>query len=244
MTGRADLARCGRTAGIGAVVLDGGELASADRLHLAACAACGREAERIARFHQRLAATAATVIDSVPAPAAGHAPLGRLGRLLASSAVLAGAVAAGLLLAAVVGLRLAQPAGESTIPTLGTTASAMAGLAGMGLACAEAERETTCESRASDHVHRVVLATESGSVIGMEGSIAGTQGGPIDLAGADLLLGRMTRAVLGDAAEVTAATWLAGAYADCADVCAATRPGLRLTLEKRADGIILTVAAD
>ena len=44
MSSRADGATCGRTARIGEAVLDGAELAPADRVHLAGCATCSREA--------------------------------------------------------------------------------------------------------------------------------------------------------------------------------------------------------
>jgi len=232
---------CGRTGGIGEAVLDGVELAAADRIHLAGCAACRREADRAASFVGRLALAAEWAMDEIPdaTSSAGARPLRSLSRVLASGVVLGGAVAAGLLLAAMIGLRLSAPAG--TLTSLGPADKAAAGLAALDLVCIPTDAGTTCESVAPDHVHRVQLIVTDGVIRGVEAGIIGTTGGPIDLRGADDLLRRMTIASLSRPQDAAATAWLAEAYAGCEGTCSADVDGMHLQLERRDDAAILTI---
>ena len=243
MSWRADEAMCSRTARIGEAVLDGVELAAGDRIHFAGCAACRREADSAASFVGRLARAAEWAMDEVPGTtaSAGARPLRSLRRVLASGAVLAGAVAAGLLLAAVIGLRLSAPVG--TLTSLGPADMAAARLAAMDLVCMPADAGTTCESVAPDHVHRVRLTVTDGAIRGVEAGIIGTTGRPIDLRGADDLLRRMTMAALDEPHDAAATAWLADAYAGCDGTCSADVDGMHLELELRDDAAILTIEA-
>ena len=243
MSWRADEATCGRTARIGEAVLDGAELAPTDRVHLARCAACLREADRASSFVGRLALAAEWAMDDVPDAMTDAAarPLRSLRRVLASGAMLAGAVAAGLLLAAVVGLRLSAPAGS--LANLGSAEVARAGLAAMDLVCVPTDAGATCESVAPDHVHRVRLTVMDGAIRGVEAGIIGTTGRAIDLRGADDLLRRMTIAALGGSHDAAATAWLADAYAGCEGTCSADVAGMHLELERRDDAAILTIEA-
>ena len=243
MSSRANEALCGRTARIADALLDGIELAASDRVHLAGCAACTREADRATAFLGRLALAAEVAMDDVPAAATTRAarPLRLLPRVLASGAMLVGAIAAGLLLAAVVGLRLSAPAGIPT--TLGSAAMAEVGLAAMDLVCVRTDAGATCESVAPDHVHRVRLSVTDGAVSRVEAGIVGTTGRAIDLRGADDLLRRMATAALEEPNDAVATAWLADTYAGCEGRCSADVAGLRLELERRDDAAILTVEA-
>jgi hypothetical protein len=241
MSWRGAEATCRHAAGIGETLLDGGTLSAADRLHLAGCPVCIREAEGAARFLGRLADAAEAAMDDVPAGLADVGASRWIRRVILPATMLAGAAAAGLLLAALVGLRLTPPAGEA--PTLGSAATAEERLAQLDLTCAPVAGGARCESRAPDHVHRVVLTARDGAVIAMEAGIIGTQARAIDLRGADALLRRMTTATLGGSHEAAATAWLAATYADCADTCSADVADMHLVLEKRDDAVILTVEA-
>jgi hypothetical protein len=243
MSWRADEAMCGRTARIGEALLDGVELAASDRIHLAGCAACAREADRAASFVGRLALAAEWAMDEVPdaTTSAGARPLRSLRRILASGAVLAGAVAAGLLLAAVIGLRLSAPVGSLT--SLGSAHTAAARLAALDLVCIPTNAGATCESVAPDHVHRVQLSVTDDAIRGVEAGIIGTTGRPIDLRGADDLLRRMTIAALSGPQEAAATAWLAETYAGCEGTCSADVDGMHMELERRDDAAILTIEA-
>ena len=241
MSWRGAEATCRHAARIGETLLDGGTLGATDRLHLATCAACTREAARAARFLDRLALAAEAAMDDVPPRLADTGGSRWIRRVVVPAGLLAGAAAGGLLLAAVAGLRPTPPVGAA--PTLGSVATAEEHLAQLDLACAPVAGGATCESRAPDHVHRVVLTAEDGSVTGMEAGIVGTEGTPIDLSGADDLLRRMTTAALEGSHEAAATAWLAGNYAECADTCSADVAGLHLVLTKRDDAVILIVGA-
>jgi hypothetical protein len=155
--------------------------------------------------------------------------------------MLAGAVAAGLLLAAVVGPRLTPPAVAPA--ALGSADTALARLSAMDLACAPSDAGMRCESRAADHVHSVLLIERGGAVVGVEAGIIGTLDRPIDLRGADDLLRRMTVAALGGPHGAAATEWLATNYAGCAGTCSGDVARMRLALEKRDDAAILTIEA-
>ena len=243
MSSRASEATCGRTARIVDALLDGTQPASSDRAHLAGCAVCSREADRAAAFLGRLALAAeATMDDATDAmPEVGARPLRSVPRAVVSGALLAGAVAAGLLLAAVVGLQVDAPTGQAT--SLGPAATAQARLAAMDLACVSTDAGATCESAAPDHVHRVRIIAEAGTIRGVEAGIIGTTGRAIDLRGADDLLRRMTTAALAGPHDVAATAWLASAYAGCTGTCSADVAGMRLELERRDDAAILTIEA-
>jgi hypothetical protein len=154
---------------------------------------------------------------------------------------MAGAVAAGLLLAAIVGLRLSAPAGPPS--DLGSAELARVDLAAMDLVCVPTDAGATCESVAPDHVHRVRLTVADGVIRGVEAGIIGTTGRAIDLRGADDLLRRMTIAVLGSSNDAAATAWLAGAYPGCEGTCSADVAGMHLELERRDDAAILTIEA-
>ena len=241
MSWRGAEATCRHAARIGGTLLDGGTPSATDRLHLASCAVCTREAAGAERFLGRLAVAAEAAMDEVPAGLADAAASRWARRVIVPATMLAGATAAGLLLAAVVGLRLTPPIGEA--PTLGSVAEAAERLAQADLACTPAAGGASCESRGPDHVHRVTLTAQSGAVVGMEAGIIGTEGGAIDLRGADDLLRRMTAATLEGSREAAATAWLAATYAGCADTCSGDVAGMHLVLEKRDDAVILTVEA-
>ena len=238
-----EAATCGHTARIGEALLDGADLTASDHLHLAGCAACSYEADRTSAFLGRLARAAEAAMDDVPDGMTDVAarPLRSLPRVLASGAMLAGAVAAGLLIAAVVGLRLSAPAGQAT--TLGSVAMAEVRLTAMDLVCGATDSGTTCESVAPDHVHRVRITTAGGAIRSVEAGIIGTTGEAIDLRGADDLLRRMTVAALDGPYDAAATAWLASSYAGCAATCSADVGDLHLQLERRDDAAILTIEA-
>ncbi len=241
MSWRAAEATCRNAARIGETLLDGGTLSAADRLHLAGCAACTREAELAERFLGRLAFAAEATLDDVPAGLADVGASRWIRGVIVPTTMVAGAAAAGLLLAAVVGLRLTPPVGEA--PTLGAVAAAEEHLEQLDLTCVPVAGGARCESRAADHVHRMTLTAQDGAVIGMEAGIIGTQARPIDLRGADDLLRRMTTATLEGSHEAVATAWLAANYAECAETCSANVAGMHLVLEKRDDAVVLTVEA-
>jgi hypothetical protein len=236
-----EVATCGRTTRIAEALLDGAELATSDRLHLAGCAACSREAERTGTFLRRLTVAAEVTMDELPVGTTDVAarPLRALPRVRAAGAMLAGAVAAGLLVAAVVGLRLNAPAGQVT--TIGSAATAEVRLNAMDLACIATDSGTTCESVAPDHVHRVRITAEGGAIRAVEAGIIGTTGDAIDLRGADDLLRRLTVAALEGPYDAAATAWLASSYAGCRDTCSAEVDGMHLQLERRDDAAILTI---
>jgi hypothetical protein len=241
MSWRGAEATCRHAARMGETLLDGGTLSTTDRLHLAGCAVCTREVAGAERFLGRLAAAAEAAMDEVPAGLADVGASRWVRRVIVPATMLAGAAAAGLLLAAVVGLRLTPPVGEA--PTLGSAAAAEERLAQLDLTCTPVAGGATCESRGPDHAHRVTLSAHDGAVVGMEAGIIGTQGGAIDLRGADDLLRRMTAATLEGSREATATAWLAATYAVCADTCSAEAAGMHLVLERRDDAVIFTVEA-
>ena len=241
MSWRGAEATCRNAARIGETLLDGGTVSATDRPHLASCAVCTREAAGAERFLGRLAVAAEAAMDDVPAGLADVGASRWIRRVIGPATMLAGAAAAGLLLAAVVGLRLTPPVGEA--PALGSVAAAEERLAQLDLTCAPIAGGARCESRAADHVHRVTLTAQDGAVIGMEAGIIGTQGGAIDLRGADGLLRRMTTATLEGSREAAATAWLAATYAGCADTCSADVAGMHLVLERRDDAVILTLEA-
>ena len=241
MSWRGAAATCRNAARIGETLLDGGTPSATDRLHLASCAVCTREVAGAERFLGRLEVAAEAAMDDVPPALADVGASRWVRRVLVPATMLAAAAAAGLLLAAVVGLRLTPPVGEA--PTLGSVAAAEERLARLDLTCTPVAGGARCESRAPDHVHRVTLVAQGGAVIGMEAGIIGTQGGAIDLRGADDLLRRMTAATLDGSREAAATAWLAANYAACVDPCSADVAGMHLALERRDDAVSLTVEA-
>lgn len=231
------MAACRRAALIGDALLDGRPLSGADRLHQATCDACSREAELAARFLGHLALAADAAMEEVPQPPAAS----WLPRVLVPAALVAGAAAAGLLLAAVVGLRLTPPVGPA--PALGSAEAAHDRLAAMGLPCFALDGGVRCQSRAADHVHRVLLTERDGEVTAFEAGIIGTQGRAIDLRGADDLLRRMATATLEGSSHAAATAWLATTYAECEGSCSADVADMHVVLEKRDDAVILSIEA-
>ena len=171
-----------------------------------------------------------------PARLAGSCALG-------PAAMLAGAAAAGLLLAAVVGLRLTPPAGEAA--ALGSAATAEDGLAAMDLACVPVDggadlRVAGAGPRPPRAPHRAGRRRRRRG----GGDHRHARVGPIDLRGADDLLRRMTVAVARGSARGRARRpgW-PPPTPTCVGTCSARRRGMRLVLEKRDDAVILTVEA-
>lgn len=230
MTERA-LGRCGRTSAIVAAILDG-DASSIDRSHIALCAICSRESERAIRFDRSLAATAVEASDGIPAPAgAGEGSYGALAGLLrlrvAPIATLAGAVAVGLILAAVIGSRVQAPADGQPSIAFSPAATAHAALASLGLAC----DELICQSTAPNHVHRVVLTEAEGRVVGVEARIESTDGKALDLRGADDLFARIAAAVLEPEAGTATASWLRAEYPACGASCSVGLEHVSVVLE-------------
>ena len=244
MTWRADEATCGRTARIGEAVLDGAELAPTDRVHLAGCAACGREADRASSFVGRLALAAEWAMDDVPDAMTDAAarPLRSLRRALASGAMLAGAVAAGLLLAAVVGLRLSAPTGIAGEPRIGGDGGGRTGGDGPRLRAHRWRRHVRIR-RTRPRPPRA--AHRGGRRHPRRGGGDHRHDGPGDRPAR----GRRSAEADDDrgarsAPHGAAATaWLADTYAGCEGTCSADVAGMHLELERRDDAAILTIEA-
>ncbi len=168
------MARCSRTAGIVEAILDGDE-AALDRAHLAGCAICTREAEHAMQFTRSLSATAVEASEGIP----DAALLGRertwlrgrrTGRLTLRILTLAGAVAAGLVIATVIGSRALAPTGRG--PSIfGPSVATQQRLEAMDLACGQQDGVMECMSIAKDHMHAVLLTLEDGQVVRVEARI-------------------------------------------------------------------------
>ena len=240
MTAPATDLRCPRTSIVVDAILDGRDF---DRAHVASCAACARESERALRFMRNLASATLDVSSGIPDPvvAAGTRRMGtRVGRLSLRMLTVGGAVAAGLLIAAVVSLR-AQPA-EPRPGAFGSVERAEGQLAFLDLVCDEGGPGVVCESHAENHVHRVTLATDAdGRVTAVDAVVESTDGKGLDKRGADVLFGRIARAVLSPEAGRAATAWIEDSFASCGSSCSVDLPQVSLILEDAPKSVSLTL---
>ena len=240
----ATMARCSRTSGIVDAILDGDE-AALDRVHLASCATCTRGAERATQFRRSLTATAAEATEGIPdASLLGgrrSQPGGRTGRLTLRVLTLAGAVAAGLAIATVIGSRALAPTGRG--PSIfGPSVAAQQRLEAMDLACAQKASVLECKSVAKDHVHRALLTLDDGQVVGVEARIDGTDGKPLVLDGANVMLARLAAAALTPEMRSQAVNWVSDAFRTCGPTCSADVDDLHLELTKGTYSVVLTLS--
>jgi hypothetical protein len=217
-----------------------------DQAHLASCPTCRREAERVRRFVQALAAAAVDAAETIPEPASlgGRHGMGarlvRRTRRVAPVVALAGAVAAGLVVAAIVGTRPAPPTGDA--PTVFRNAAiAVGALAPLGLECEAADPGFRCEATAPDHVHRAVLTTEDGHVIEVSLRIESTDGGPLNVSGVSDYFARVAAAVVRPEVRSGAQDWIRGEYATCGSACATDLDTIRLGMTTDASGVGLSL---
>ena len=240
MTAPATDLRCPRTSSVVDAILDGRDVNGA---HVASCAACARESERALRFMRNLAAATLDVSSGVPDPAvaAGTRRMGtRVGRLSLRLLTVGGAVAAGLLIAAVVSLRT-QPAEPQPV-AFGSVTRAEGQLAFLDLVCDEGGPGVVCESHAENHVHRVTLTTDpDGRVMAVDAVVESTDGKGLDKRGADVLFGRIARAVLSPEAGAAATAWIDDSLASCGSSCSVDLPQVSLVLEDAPKSISLTL---
>jgi hypothetical protein len=235
MTGRMAVERCRRTAGIVDAALDG-SIGPADRAHISTCAACRSEATRVERFEQRLSATSLAAGEGVPD--AGVLPNRRRLNLM-PFAGLAGAVAAGLIFAAIVGTR-----GTPDTPppsAFVSMAGARSELGIIDLVCDGTSGTIECRTMAPDHVHRVSLSEADGRITAAEMAVENLDGKTLDVTGADYLFGRMADAFLAPEAASEVAAWLQADYPSCAATCSADLDNVSLDFARDRTSITLVV---
>jgi hypothetical protein len=233
------LARCGRTSRIVQAILDGVE-APVDRAHVDACATCGRQSERALRFTRSLPAVAAAVADGIPDPVRLRrrrmgSRIGGFGLRMAPVATLAGAVAVGMLVAAVIGSRGQLP------KEFATAATATEELAALGFTCGSVNAETVCRATAPDHVHRVTLTVSDGRVVEVEARIESTNGTDLDLRGVDDLLARIAATVLRPEVRTEVTGWVSDAYPSCGAGCSVELEHISLAMAKESASVTLTL---
>ena len=238
------LARCSRTGAIVEAIVDG-DVAALDRAHLATCATCTREAERAMQFTRSLSATAIEASEGIPdASLLGRDRSlmrgGRTGRLTLRILTLAAAVAAGLVIATVIGSRALAPTGRG--PSIfGPSVAAQERLGAMDLACGQTGGVVECKSVAKDHVHRALLTVEDGQIVGVEARVEGTDGKPLVRDGADVMLARIAAAVLAPEIRSEAVHWVSDAFPTCGASCSADFDDLHLELSTDAKSVVLTL---
>jgi len=240
------LARCGRTSSIVGALLDGLDTQPADRAHIAACATCLHDSERAVRFTRRLATAAAEAADGIPEPAVarGHRVNGvRIGRLrvrVAPVATLAGAIAAGLVVAAIIGTRAQPPAGQP--PNAFTSvATATEALSPLGFICASSDAEAVCRSTAPDHLHLVTLTMAEGRVVEVEARIESTDGTSLDLRGVADLFARISSAVVASDLRAASDRWIRDAYPTCGAGCSSELGDVRVAMAKDGRSVSLSL---
>ena len=239
------MARCSRTAGIVEAILAGDE-AALDRAHLAGCASCTREAEHATQFTRGLSATAVEASEGIPDAALLERERTwlrgqRTGRLTLRILTLAGAVAAGLVIATVIGSRALAPTGRG--PSIfGPSVATQQRLEAMDLACGEQDGVVECMSIAKDHMHAVLLTLEDGQVVRVEARIDSTEGGPLKLDGADWMFARFAAAVLTPEMRSDVAHWLGDEFAACGTSCSADIDDVHLELSKGTESVVMTLA--
>ena len=237
------MARCSRTGSIVEAILEGNE-ASLDRAHLASCATCSREVERAMQFTRGLAATAAEASEGIPDAALlgrDRSRLGgRTGRLTLRVLTLTGAVAAGLVIATLIGSRALAPTGRG--PSIfGPSVAAQQRLGAMDLACGQQDAVVECKSAAKDHVHRVLLTLDDGQIVGVVARIDSTNGKPLKLDGANWMFGRFAGAVLAPEMRSRAVNWVGDAFSSCGSSCSADFDDLHLELSTGTESVVLTL---
>jgi hypothetical protein len=213
--------RCRRTSSILDSILEGNE-AALDRAHLATCATCSMEADRAMRFTHGLAATAAAASEGIPdASLLDHERArlgGRTGRLTLRILTLAGAVAAGLVIATVIGSRALAPTGRG--PSIfGPSAAAQERLERQKLACHPDAAVVECRSTAKGHVHEVRLTLTDGQIARVEARIESTDGKKLDVRGADVMFARFASAVLAPETRSEVVNWISANFMDCRTIC-------------------------
>ena len=238
------MARCNRTGEIVRAILDG-EMAALDRAHLATCATCTREAERAMQFTRSLSATAIEASEGIP----DASLLGRdrsllrgrrTGRLTLRILTLAAAVAAGLVIATVIGSRALAPTGRG--PSIfGPSVAAQERLGVMDLACGQMGIVVECKSVAKDHIHRALLTLEDGQIVGVEARVDGTDDKPLVRDGADVMLARIAAAVLAPEMRSQAVHWVSDTFTTCGASCSADFDGLHLELSTGTESVVLNL---
>jgi hypothetical protein len=238
------VARCNRTSGIVEAILDGND-AALDRAHLATCATCTHEAERAMQFTRSLAATATEAGEGIPDVSllgrdGSRLRGGRTVRLTLRLLTLAGAVAAGLVIASLIGSRALAPTGPGA-SIFGPSGAAQQRLEAMDLACGHKGDLVECMSIAKDHMHDVLLTLDNGQVVRVEARIASTNGGPLNLDGADWMFARFAGAVLTAEMRSRGVNWVGDVFASCGTSCSADIDDLHLELSKATDSVALTL---
>jgi len=238
------MARCSRTPEIVEAVLDGND-AALDRVHLAGCATCTREAQRARQFTRSLSATAAEAGEGIPDATLldrdrSWLPRGRTRRMTLRVLTLAGAVAAGLVIATVIGSRALAPTGRG--PSIfGPSVAAQQRLEAMDLACGQKDGVMECMAIAKDHMHDVLLTLDDGQIVRVEARIDSLSGGPLKVDGADWMFARFASAVLTPEMRSDVAHWLGDEFAACGSTCSADIGDVQLELSKGAEAVVLTI---
>jgi len=231
------LAGCRRTSGIVRVLLDGAET-PAHRSHIAGCATCRSASERVARFDRGLVAAAAEVIATIPAP--DMAP-SRRNLKVATMATLAGAVAVGVVMAAVIIGTRTPPTGSGPPGAFASVASVRGPLALLGLVCGDVPGGEVCQSTALDHTHRVSLTEAGGRVVEVEARIESNDGERLDKRGAEQLLARFAAAALAPDVGAATARWLQDAWPSCDSGCSTELADVSLRLAQDSSSVSLVL---
>lgn len=238
------MVRCRRTSGIVDAILESNETAL-DRAHLATCATCTRAAERAMQFTRSLSATAAEVSEGIPDASRLGRDMpwirgGRTRRVTLRVLTLAGAVAAGLVIATLIGSRALAPTGRG--PSIfGSSVAAQERLGAMDLACGQKDGVVACEAVAKDHVHRALLTLADGQIVRVEARVDGTDGKPLVLDGANVMLARFAAAVLAPERRSEAVNWVSDAFRTCGTSCSTDFDDLHLELSKDTESVVLTL---
>jgi hypothetical protein len=238
------LPRCDRTGRIVEAVLDGNE-AGLDRAHLAVCATCLRETQRARQFLHGVSATAAEAGEGIPdlslLDSRRRLRGGRTGRLTLRVVALAGALAAGLVIATLIGSRALAPTGRG--PSIfGSSAAAQERLSGLRLSCEPIGTVVDCSSVAVGHVHRVLLTIEDGQVVAVEARIESTDGKSLVLDGADVMFSRFAGAVLAPEARGDAMNWITANFMRCGSGCTADLGNVHLDGSLGQHAVVLEIS--
>jgi hypothetical protein len=148
-------------------------------------------------------------------------------------------VAAGLVIATVIGSRALAPTGRG--PSIfGPSVAAQQRLGAMDLACGRAGAVIDCKSVAKDHVHRVLLTLDAeGQVVAVEARIDSSDGKALDLDGANVMFARFASAVLAPEMRSRAVHWVGDDFWACGATCSAGFDNLHLELTKKAESVVL-----
>ena len=238
MTDRA-LPRCRQADRIVGVVLDGTDTAS-DRLHAGTCPRCSMAVDRARAFGRSLGRVAVEASDSMPDPGAlpsqGRFGVGVSGAAL-RLATLGAAVAAGLLIAAIIGLRTPDPA---AVGAFASEASARASLDLLDLPCRDVSGATICEVATGNHAHRVELIGDA-KLAAAVATIENTDGSTLDRAGGDVLFGDIAAALLAPDPAAAVQAWLLETYPTCRAACSAAIDGVDVAMSADRTSVTLTL---